>query len=124
MSTTTNKILEDNRMSEHENCHVEPVEKPLHEHALAWAEAAFLGVSGMGCPTCAMRVRNGLLNLKGVLYADVYLQNGMAAVAYDPQQVTTAGLITAVFESGNDGRHEYRAHVLQTMPASEAFTLT
>lgn len=111
-------------MSDHENCHVDPVEKPLDENALAQSEAAFLGVSGMGCPTCATRVRNGLLNLKGVLYADVYLQNGVAAVAYDPQQITTKGLMTAVYESGNDGRHEYRAQLLQTMPASEAFTLS
>jgi len=110
-------------MSEHENCHVDPVEKPLDENALAQAEAAFLGVSGMGCPNCAMRVRNGLLNLKGVLYADINLQSGVAAVAYDPQQVTTASLVTAVYESGNDGRHEYRAQLLKTMPANEAFTL-
>jgi copper chaperone CopZ len=111
-------------MSDHDNCHVDAVEKPLDENALAQAEATFLGVSGMGCPTCAMRVRNGLLSLTGVLYADVNLPNGVAAVAYDPQQVTPMSLVTAVFESGNDGRHEYRAHVLQTMPASEAFTLS
>ena len=110
-------------MSEHENCHVEPVEKPSDKNALLMAEAAFLGVSGMGCPNCAMRVRNGLLNLKGVLYADVYLQSGVATVAYDPQLVTTAELVTAVTASGNDGRHEYLAHILQTMPAREAFTL-
>jgi copper chaperone CopZ len=111
-------------MSEHENCHVDPVEKSVDKNALAQAEAAFLGVSGMGCPNCAMRVRNGLLNLKGVLYADINLQNGVAAVAYDPQQITKAGLMTAVYESGNDGRHEYRAHILQTMGAAEAFTFT
>lgn len=109
-------------MSEHENCYVEPIEKTPDKNALLMAEAAFLGVSGMGCPNCAMRVRNGLLNLEGVLYADVYLQNGVATVAYHPQQVTAAGLVTAVYESGNDGRHEYRAHVLQTMPAREVFT--
>lgn len=92
--------------------------------ALQKADAAFLGVSGMGCPRCATRVRNGLVVQKGVIYADVYLENGVAAVAYDPAQVTIDDLITAVFESGNDGRHEYRAYVLQTMPASEAFTLS
>ncbi|MBE2199501.1 MAG: heavy-metal-associated domain-containing protein [Anaerolinea sp.] len=111
-------------MSEHKNCHVNPVEKALEENALVQAEATFLGVSGMGCPNCATRVRNGLLNLDGVLYADVYLQNGVATVAYDPQQVTTADLVTAVTASGNDGRHEYRAHILQTMPARDVFTFT
>lgn len=109
-------------MSEHENCHVDPVEKSVDKNAVAQAEVAFLGVSGMGCPNCAMRVRNGLLNLNGVLYADINLHNGVATVAYTPELVTTSVLVTAVYESGNDGRHEYRAHLLQTMPAAEAFT--
>ncbi len=47
-------------MSEHENCHVEPLDKPLDETALAKATAAYLAVWGMGCPRCALRVRNGL----------------------------------------------------------------
>jgi len=110
-------------MSDHENCHVDAVEKPLDKDALSTAQAAFLGVSGMGCPTCATRVRNGLLSLGGVLYADVYLQDSVAAVAYDPDQVTPDSLITAVFQAGNDGRHHYQAQILRTMAASEAFTL-
>ena len=109
-------------MSEHENCHVEPIEKPLEENALSQADAAFLGICGMGCPNCAMRVRNGLIRLKGVLYADIYLQSGVATVAYDPQLVTTVELVTAVYESGNDGRHDYRARILQIMPARDVFT--
>ncbi len=111
-------------MSEHENCHVDPVEKPLDSAALELAQAAFLGVSGMGCPTCAMRVRNGLLDLDGVLIADVHLENGVAAVAYDPAEVTLDGLVTAVFQSGNDGRHHYQAQIIQTLPANEAFTFS
>ena len=109
-------------MSEHENCHVNPVEKSVDENVLAQSEVAFLGISGMGCSNCAMRVQNGLLNLKGVLYADVYLKNGIATVAYDPHQTTTEGLITAVSNSGNDSRHEYRAKVLQILPARDVFT--
>ncbi len=109
-------------MSEHENCHVDPVEKPVDKQALLTAQATFLGVSGMGCPTCAMRVRNGLLNLDGVLVAEVYLQNGIAAVAYDPTEVTPDNLVTAVANAGNDGRHHYEAHILQTVPAAKAFT--
>jgi copper chaperone CopZ len=111
-------------MSENGNCHVDPVEKAVDEQALLTARATFLGVSGMGCPTCAMRVRNGLLTVDGVLVAEVYLQNGVAAVAYDPEDVTLDRLVTAVAGAGNDGRHHYEAHVLQTMPAAEAFTFT
>lgn len=109
-------------MSEYESCHVDPIEKPLEKNALAQAEAAFLHISGMGCPNCAIRVRNGLIRLNGVLYADIYLQSGVATVAYDPQLVTTAELVTAVYESSHDGRHHYRAHTLQIMPARDVFT--
>lgn len=108
-------------MSDHAECHVEPIEKPLDKAALRTAEATFLGVSGMGCPRCALRVRNGLLLQDGVLFADVYLQNGVVIVAYDPEQATPTSLITAVANAGNDGRHHYQAVVLQTMPAVEAF---
>jgi copper chaperone CopZ len=110
-------------MSNHEKCHVDPVEKAVNEEALLTAKATFLGVSGMGCPTCAMRVRNGLLNLDGVLTAEVYLQNGVATVAYAPEEVTPDNLVTAVANAGNDSRHHYEAHILQTVPAAKAFTL-
>ena len=111
-------------MSEkHDDCHVDPVEKTLDFRKISTAQAAFLAVSGMGCPTCAMRVRNGLFGLEGVLYVDVYLKNNVAIVVYDPVQTTQDDLVTAVAASGNDGRPEYRARLLQTMPASEVFTL-
>lgn len=103
--------------------HLSPIGKLFEKHALASAEAAFLGVSGMGCARCAKRVRHGLLSVKGVLYADVHLANKVATVAYDPKSVTLTRLVTAIHESGNDGRHEYCAHLMQTMPASEAFTV-
>jgi len=110
-------------MSErHGDCHVDPVEKVPDFRKISTAQATFLAVSGMRCPTCAARVCNGLLSLEGVLYVDVYLKNGVAIVAYNPAQLTQDDLVTAVTTSGNDGRHEYQAHVLQTMPAREAFT--
>jgi copper chaperone CopZ len=107
-------------MEEHENCHVEPVNKPLDKEALASAEAAYLAVWGMGCPRCATRVRNGLLSLDGVLLADVFLDRGMAAAAYDPERVSPKDLVAAVAGAGNDGRHHYRAEIMTVMPASEA----
>lgn len=109
-------------MSEHENCYVEPVEKLLDKNALLTAKVAFLSVTGMGCPNCAARVRNGLLRLKGVEYADIFLERGMATVAYRPEKVAAQDLITAVANAGNDGHHHYQARVLQTMPAREVFT--
>ncbi len=91
----------------HDNCHVEPLDKPLDEAALDTAMAAYLSVGGMGCPRCAQRVRNGLLSLDGVLLADVLLDRGLAAAAYDPQQLSPDDLVGAVAGAGNDGRHHY-----------------
>ena len=107
-------------MPQHENCHVEPIEKLVDQSALETAQATFLTVTGMGCPRCATRVRNGLLTLDGVLLAEVQLENGIAAAAYDPERVTPEALTQAVTGAGNDGRHHYRADVLNTLPASEA----
>lgn len=110
-------------MSENEICHVEPIEKPFDQSALHTAQVAYLSVSGMGCPRCATRVRNGLLMLEGVLLADVTLEMMIAAVAYDPGQVTPSALKQAVTEAGNDGRHHYRVEVIKNIPAREALQL-
>ncbi len=104
---------------EHENCHVEPVEKPLDHQSLADADLAYMAVWGMGCPRCAMRVRNGLLNLEGVILADVILEKGIAAAAYDPDKVTPEDLEQAVAAAGNDGRHHYQARIIDRIPASQ-----
>lgn len=108
-------------MSHHnQNCHVDPIVKPVDQTALKDAEAAHLAVQGMGCQRCALRVQNGLLRLEGVLIAEVVLANNTAAVAYDPVRVQPADLVQAVADAGNDGRHHYTAHVYAQMPASEA----
>ena len=107
-------------MDEHATCHVEPVEKPLDEAALAHAAAVYLAVQGMGCPRCAMRVRNGLLGLDGVLAAEIFLAEGVAIAAYDPACVATDDLIAAVAAAGDDGRHRYQARVIAHAPAASA----
>ena len=111
-------------MSEHENCHVEPMEKPLDYAALSTATVASMVVKGMGCPRCATRVRNGLLSLNGVLLADIFLTAGMAAAAYDPKCVTPDDLVMAVAGAGDDGRHQYRAEVVDQVPAVQVLRLT
>lgn len=110
-------------MNEHEDCHVEPVEKTLDEAALQTAQAVLLYVSGMSCPRCATRVRNGLLFQQGVLYADVDLEYGVATVAYDPEQMTADDLVTAVADVGNGGHHLYQARVWRSLPAYQAVIL-
>jgi copper chaperone CopZ len=107
-------------MSEHDNCHVDPVEKTLDRQAIESAMAAYLQVGGMGCPNCAMRVRNGLLGLEGVFAAEVELGQGLAAAAYDPEQVSADDLLRAVAQAGNDGQHHYFAQLIKEVPARQA----
>lgn len=107
-------------MSEQDKCYVEPVDKPVDRAQLTHSMVAYLSVQGMGCPRCAMRVRNGLLALNGVLLADVFLPYGTAAAAFDPTLVTADDLVKAVAGAGNDGRHHYQAETLNVAPATEA----
>lgn len=107
-------------MDQHHNCAVELLEKTVDMEALTASTVAYLAVRGMGCPRCAMRVRNGLLGLDGALAANVFLEQGLAAVAYDPEQIKPAALLRAVVNAGNDGRHNYQATLVAEKPASKA----
>ncbi len=97
-----------------ESCHVDPIEKEIAPDALDKSALALLGVSGMGCAHCAMRVRNGLLSLDGVLLAEVEEALRMARVYFDPREVGTDDLVRAVAAAGGKGKHEYRAWVIAT----------
>ncbi len=108
-------------MNDDQSCHVEPVVKPLDQAALEQSLTAVLAVSGMGCPRCAMRVRNSILQLDGVVLVDVILERGLAGVAYDPGKVTTGDLTQAVAAAGNDGHHVYRAEFVQNIPSAQAW---
>ncbi len=92
-------------------CHVEPIEKRVDRQALEKSARATLGVMGMGCPSCATRVRNSLLSSPGVLQAEVELLCGLARVDYDPSQTTGLALLDAVASAG-DERHTYQAFLI------------
>lgn len=105
-------LLHNSAHADHENCHVDPVEKVVSPEVLQAAEHTFLLIWGMGCPNCAMRVRNSLLSLDGVLAVDVNLERGLARVFYDRERTTPDAFPEAVAAAGNDGRHRYAAQVL------------
>ena len=96
----------------HESCHVEPVEKAVTVQQVRDADRILLSVGGMGCPNCALRVRNGLIAVDGVYRADVYLNLRLAEVYYDGSKLSAEALTAAVHKAGNDGRHEYYAVVI------------
>ena len=96
-----------------DNCHVEPAEKTASAEERQTAVTALLAVWGMGCPNCAARVRNSLLSLHGVVEADVDHAAGLAQVNFNPDLADIPALVGAVARAGGDGRHEYRARLLE-----------
>lgn len=104
------------------DCHVDPVDREVDPAALERASVAMLAVSGMGCQSCANRVRNALVSEPGVLAADIELFRGMARVRFDPVRVDARDLVQAVTGAGGDGRHEYRATILSAGPGTGPLT--
>lgn len=91
------------------NCHVEPTRKsPTLEEDVAASALLTLKIVGMGCPTCAMRVRNGLLTLNGVVAAEVDHQMAKAVLRYNADLVSVIELVDAVAEAGIESNHQYR----------------
>ncbi len=94
-------------------CHVERLEKEISAEALRSASMSALAVSGMGCPNCALRVRNALLSLPGVYQAEVDLERARAMVHWDPSAVQPEKLIEAVSQAAQGTHHDYRAYFLK-----------
>jgi hypothetical protein len=82
---------------------------------------AFFAVWGTGCHGCTARVRNRLLDLKGVLTADV--EQGIAAAFFDPGRVTVNDLKRAMMMPSDNDHRRYRAEVIDQMSVAEALCL-
>jgi len=89
------------------NCHVEPIEKSVTPEEQGAADILTLWIGGMGCPTCATRVRNGLLTLNGVFHAEVDHLAATAVLLYNPHLVSVTDLAEAVAEAGAASNHHY-----------------
>lgn len=97
------------RSGGHDDCHAEPAAPAPHQHADGLREVAYLTIRGMGCPTCATRVRNALLTTPGVITADVRLEAQHGSVIYDPAVTYPKRLEDAIAEMGRASRHDYHA---------------
>ncbi|MBI5030319.1 MAG: heavy-metal-associated domain-containing protein [Chloroflexi bacterium] len=95
-----------------EECYVEPIAQPILADEPSDARIAKLIVAGMGCRNCATRVRNSLLQVKGVISADVDWKSGLTFVDYVPDQATVKRLIHAVEQAGDGQQHRYVARIL------------
>ncbi len=101
-----------NHQGPDEDCYVPRYDKQLSAKDMAQAYSAFLAVQGMGCPSCAMRVHNSLLQLDGVYAVEIDLERALAHVLFNPARTPVGTLPLAVAAAGNDGRHNYSAQVL------------
>ena len=93
-------------------CRVDPVNKVIDRQRMLEATRVYLLVRGMGCPACALRVQNALIQLDGVLDAAVSLEPGVARVLYDPAQIALEELPRAVNVADPGGRHHYTAQII------------
>ena len=63
-------------------------------------EVLTIAVEGMMCPRCVAHVKEALEGVKGVLSADVSLENGTATVTVKAGVATAASLVKAVKDAG------------------------
>ena len=94
------------------NCHVEPLNKIVTPEEASQAQPTILAIWGMGCVNCATRVRNGLLQVDGVVSAAIDLERGLAYVDYISAKTNLHALVLAVADAGNDGMHHYCAGII------------
>ena len=64
------------------------------------ASHAVIGVDGIGCPSCAVRIEDALRGVGGVLHAAVDLPTRRAIVSYLPGHLTQRDLAQAIREAG------------------------
>ncbi|MBX3063316.1 MAG: heavy-metal-associated domain-containing protein [Anaerolineae bacterium] len=103
--------------------YVEPFDKPIDREALFTATTAFFAVMNMECSHCALWIRNGLLKLDGVLLVDIFQQQAVAVVTFDPRKVAVGDLVKAIYRTGEEICHFYGAELLGQEPAVRALHL-
>ncbi|MCH7875212.1 MAG: heavy-metal-associated domain-containing protein [Gemmatimonadetes bacterium] len=93
------------------DCDVKEIEPTMRCPERATA-AARVFIEGLGCPNCAMRVQNALVQLDGVATAFVGLFPPIGTVRYDPARVSVDDLLSAIASAGDGANHSYRGQLL------------
>jgi copper chaperone len=63
-------------------------------------EKISLNVSGMSCEHCVKAIKNGLLELEGIIDVKVYLEEGTVTVEYEPSKVTIDNIKNVIEDAG------------------------
>jgi len=88
---------------------IEPAAVRADPRALAGAAVVDLAVAGMGCPSCANRVRNALLAHSGIVEVEVDIPAALARVWYLPDRVSVREILGIVSLVGEGSQHRYLA---------------
>lgn len=91
---------------------VKPIPRAVELEGYECPASAVLAIWGMSCPTCAKRVRHGLLSWPGVHHAEINLERGLARVEYDLSRTLYGDLLDAVATAGAGGEQTFRAILL------------
>ncbi len=95
-----------------DNCHVDEYRKEVR--AKTCKKPRWLtGCGRHGLPAMRAARSDGLNRLDGVFEASVYLENAVAEVYYDPNQVKVQDMVNAVASAGDAQKHRYRAQVIE-----------
>lgn len=65
-------------------------------------EKTEIRIGGMSCQGCVKNIAGVLGAMPGVVSAEVSLEQALAAVSFDPQQVTREALLSAIEDAGFD----------------------
>lgn len=81
-------------------------------------QEAQLGIAGMRCGACADRIRDALIQVGGVLRAEVRYASSSARVRFDPARIGVEDLLEAVRVAGERSRARFRAIPIRSRFAS------
>ena len=91
---------------------VMPTVKSINPEQLVEMATVIFLVHGMGCPTCALCVHNELLQIEGVVAANVLLTHGLAKVWYDPSVLQPETLPARLPAVADDAGYHYTVRLL------------
>ena len=101
-------------MPHFDHCHERPVRPRAEAPRRRAAHTVHLGLAGLGCPSCANRVRNALLGVPGVIDAEIDLPAALATVWHLTDLCSTGDLVEAVREASGTSHHRYLAVPLRS----------